>query len=58
MKIILEWKGGNSTDDYAKFRRALTDKNLISSIMCELDDGDGESRHRTEHGDIIIKQQI
>lgn len=62
MKVILEWDGGDTPEDYTLFERALTDKDdnfdLVDSIIWELDFGDGESRHHTEHGDIIIKQQI
>ena len=57
MKVVLE------TDDFdvANFERILTDMddnfNIIDNIIWELDYGEGESIHHTEHGDITIKQQ-
>lgn len=62
MKVILEWDGGDTIEDYRKFERALDSKDedfdILDSIYWELDYGDGQSYHRTEHGNIIIKQQF
>lgn len=61
MKVILEWDGGDTVEDYQKFERALSSNDevfdLLDSIYWELDYGCGKSIHHTEHGDIIIKQQ-
>lgn len=62
MRIILEWDGGNNNDDLTLFERALDDVDgdfdITDSIIWELNHGNGESRHHTEWGDIIIRQQI
>lgn len=57
MKVVLEFEG----TDIVRFEDAMCsdDDNfsLFDSIFWELDYGEGESVHRTEYGDITIRQQ-
>ena len=62
MKVVLEWDGGDTIEDFKQFEKALdsNDDNfdLLDSIYWELDYGSGESVHHTEYGNVIIKQQF
>lgn len=61
MKVVLEFDG-DTTEDLKRFERAMCEKDenfwLLDSILWELDYGEGESKHATKYGTIIIKQQI
>ena len=61
MRVILEFEG-NDADAIKNFEKAMFEMDeefdLADSIIWELDYGDGESKHPTKYGDIIIKQQV